>query len=158
MTNESATSPPAIPPQHSEHQQPPNPINFAPSPPQATTMNVVANSNGIASNEIDEEPSCFKYLDSKEYADKYKRYESEFKQWILAKHIYPNAVNLYEGRTTIGGETIVFNKWPCTRFYADPCISFAEGEEESLESPPTVEIPPLGLVPNGGIVSEKNSC
>ena len=33
----------------------------------------------------------FRYLDSKEYADKYKKYESEFKQWILAKHFYPNA-------------------------------------------------------------------
>ncbi|KAF8047745.1 hypothetical protein N665_2846s0003 [Sinapis alba] len=151
MTSESATSP-AIPPLHSEHQ-PPNPINSTPSPPQAT-LNVVANSNGVAFDEIEEEPSCFKYLDSKEYADKYKRYESEFKQWILAKHIYPNAVNVYEGRTTIDGETILSSKWPCTRFYADPCFSFAE--EESVESL-TAEITPVGLVPNGVVVSE-TSC
>ncbi|KAG2263588.1 hypothetical protein Bca4012_014658 [Brassica carinata] len=154
MTSESATST-AIPPQHSDHH-PPNPINFAPSSPQ-TTMNVVANSNGVAFDEIDEEPSCFKFLDSKEYADKYKRYESEFKQWVLAKHIYPNAVNLYEGRTTIDAETILSSKWPCTRFYADPCISFAEEEEESVASP-TAEITPVGLVPNGDLVSEKKSC
>ncbi|KAJ4869832.1 Uncharacterized protein Rs2_48600 [Raphanus sativus] len=145
MSNERATSP-AIPPQPSEHQ-PPNQINSAPSPPQATMNVVVANSNGVS---FDEEPSCFKYLDSREYGDKYKRYESEFKQWVLSKHIYPNAVNLYEGRTIIGGETILSSKWPCTRFYADPCISFAE-EEESLDSPPA-EIG--GLVPNGSIVSE----
>ncbi|CAG7883364.1 hypothetical protein BRARA_C04203 [Brassica rapa] len=143
MTNESATST-AIPPQHSEqHQPPPIPIN---SPP-AATMSVAANSNGVAFDETVEEPPCFKYLDSKEYADKYKKYESEFKQWILAKHFYPNAVNLYEGRTTIGGETILSSKWPCTRFYADPCVSFAQ--QESVE---------IGLVPNGAIVSEKKSC
>ncbi|CAN6912555.1 unnamed protein product [Brassica oleracea] len=151
MTNESATST-AIPPQHPEHHQPPpNPINSATSPPPAT-MSVAANSNGVAFDEAVEEPPCFKYLDSKEYADKYKKYESEFKQWILAKHFYPNAVNLYEGRTTIGGETILSSKWPCTRFYADPCVSFAQ--EESVDSL-TAEI---GLVPNGAIVSEKKIC
>ncbi|CAH8355052.1 unnamed protein product [Eruca vesicaria subsp. sativa] len=146
MTSESATSPTI--PQHSE-PQPPNPIT--PSPPQAT-INVAANSNGVAFDEIEEEPSCFKYLDSKEYGDKYKRYESEFKQWIVAKHFYPNAVNLYEGRTIIGGETILSSKWPCTRFYAAPDFSFAE--EESVDSP-TAEMTPVGLVSNGGIVSEK---
>ncbi|KAF2550628.1 hypothetical protein F2Q68_00036856 [Brassica cretica] len=152
MTKESATTSTAIPPQHSEHHQPPpNPINSATSPPP-TTMSVAANSNGVAFDETVEEPPCFKYLDGKEYADKYKKYETEFKQWILAKHFYPNAANLYEGRTTIGGETILSSKWPCTRFYADPCVSFAQ--EESVDSL-TAEI---GLVPNGAIVSEKKIC
>ncbi|KAG2238393.1 hypothetical protein Bca52824_092365 [Brassica carinata] len=170
MTNESATST-AIPPQHPEHHQPPpNPINSATSLHQLRSvlttlslsltrsvlqMSVAANSNGVAFDEAVEEPPCFKYLDSKEYADKYKKYESEFKQWILAKHFYPNAGFVYEfvrGRTTIGGETILSSKWPCTRFYADRCVSFAQ--EESVDSL-TAEI---GLVPNGAIVSEKKIC
>lgn len=47
-------------------------------------------------------------------------------------------------------------RWPCTRFYADPCFSFAEEEEESVDSL-TAEITPVGLVPNGVVVSE-TSC
>ncbi|ESQ31847.1 hypothetical protein EUTSA_v10004975mg [Eutrema salsugineum] len=187
MTSEIATSP-AIPPppeKHSEHQPlPQKPVNSAPisavppSSPQATTE-VVANSNGVVSDQVIdeiEEPSYFKYLDSKGYAEKYRKYESDFKQMLLAKYFSgrdPNGANLFEERTTIDGETIMSSKWPCTRFYADPDISYPDPvqcldeeeqeqeeqeEEEEIVDSATAEITP-GEISNGGIVLEKkNSC
>ncbi|CAH2044109.1 unnamed protein product [Thlaspi arvense] len=180
MTSERAMSP-AIPPpqsQHSEHQSLPQkpvipaPISAAPPSSPRTTTEVVANSNGVVSDQVIdeiEEPSYFKYLDSKECADKYRRYESDFKQMLLSTYFSgkdPNGANIFEERTTIDGETIMSSRWPCTRYYADPDISFPdpvqgpdeeEEEEESADSA-TAEIAP-GEISNGGIVSEKkNSC
>ncbi|CAN8252047.1 unnamed protein product [Cochlearia groenlandica] len=181
MTSESAATSPATPPpqyQHSDHNTlPQNQLSSKtiPSPSQAT-MHPVANSNGVLLSHqfIDEieEPSYFKYLDSNEYAVKYQSYESDFKHMILAKYLSgtdPNGVNIYEERTIFEGETIMSSKWPCTRFYADPDISFAKpvqcleeeedvdegaGEEENVD-PASAEISP-GQIPNGGIVLAKN--
>ncbi|KFK27844.1 hypothetical protein AALP_AA8G437300 [Arabis alpina] len=176
MTTETTTTSPAIPPPH-EHHSDHQPLNsdpiFAPLSPPRLTVDDFLNSNGILTdqpiNEIEEEPSHYKYLDTEEYADKYRRYESEFKQYLLAK--YFSGVEIFEESTVIGGETIRSSKWPCTRCYADPDYSIAdplqcldeqveeeeeeEGEEDSVESA-SAEITP-GEISNGGIVPEKNT-
>uniref|UniRef100_A0A1J3HWW6 Uncharacterized protein n=1 Tax=Noccaea caerulescens TaxID=107243 RepID=A0A1J3HWW6_NOCCA len=188
MTSEMATSPAAIP-SPAEHQplpqNPPNsgPISAVPPfSPQAMTEGF-ANSVGVVShqviNEI-EEPSYYKYLDSIEYADKYRRYEYEFKQMLMAKYFSgrdPNEVDLFEERTTIGDETIKSSKWPCTRWYADEDVSYVEPvqcldeeeeeeeegedeeeqEEEESRDMASAELISPGEISNGGIVSEKNS-
>ncbi|XP_018438109.1 uncharacterized protein LOC108810494 isoform X2 [Raphanus sativus] len=79
--------------------------------------------------------------------DKYRRYESEFKQFLVAKYF----LNVYEERTIIYGETIMSSKWPCTCFYADSCLDQVDEEEESKDSA-TAEI-----TSNVDIVTEK-SC
>ncbi|CAA7023487.1 unnamed protein product [Microthlaspi erraticum] len=152
MTSENATSPTAIPSPEEHNSPPPQdslnsvPISAVPPfSPQATTEGF-ANSAGVVSNQtVDEieEPSYYKYLDSKEYGDKYKRYLSEFKQYLMAKYFSgrdPNGVNLFQETTTIDGETIKSSKWPCTRWYAgedvscvDPVQCLDEEEEDEVE-------------------------
>ncbi|CAH8261836.1 unnamed protein product [Arabidopsis lyrata] len=150
MTSESATSPAIRPPQ--VEQPPPHEIPVIselisaapPSPaPQITRMDIV-NSNGILTDQlVDEEPSFYKYLDSDEYAEKYRRYEADFRKYLMDKHF--SQVDEYEETTTIDGETICSSVWPCARWYADPDASFLdppqciEEEEDEVEEMEEVE-------------------
>ncbi|EFH38905.1 hypothetical protein ARALYDRAFT_359469 [Arabidopsis lyrata subsp. lyrata] len=150
MTSESATSPAIRPPQ--VEQPPPHEIPVIselisaapPSPaPQITMMDIV-NSNGILTDQlVDEEPSFYKYLDSDEYAEKYRRYEADFRKYLMDKHF--SQVDEYEETTTIDGETICSSVWPCARWYADPDASFLdppqciEEEEDEVEEMEEVE-------------------
>ncbi|VVB17535.1 unnamed protein product [Arabis nemorensis] len=117
MTSETATSPAIRPPQehHSDHQPLPHILVLPLSPPRLTVEDIL-NSNGILTDQpIDEieEPSHYKYLDTKEYAYKYRRYESEFKQFLMAKYFSgkdPNGVDIFEDNTIIDGETIMSSK------------------------------------------------
>ncbi|CAH8261837.1 unnamed protein product, partial [Arabidopsis lyrata] len=149
-TSESATSPAIRPPQ--VEQPPPHEIPVIselisaapPSPaPQITMMDIV-NSNGILTDQlVDEEPSFYKYLDSDEYAEKYRRYEADFRKYLMDKHF--SQVDEYEETTTIDGETICSSVWPCARWYADPDASFLdppqciEEEEDEVEEMEEVE-------------------
>ncbi|XP_020889025.1 uncharacterized protein LOC9319676 [Arabidopsis lyrata subsp. lyrata] len=163
MTSESATSPAIRPPQ--VEQPPPHEIPVIselisaapPSPaPQITMMDIV-NSNGILTDQlVDEEPSFtsnfafmnfenfhYLYLDSDEYAEKYRRYEADFRKYLMDKHF--SEVDEYEETTTIDGETICSSVWPCARWYADPDASFLdppqciEEEEDEVEEMEEVE-------------------
>ncbi|CAL9244414.1 unnamed protein product [Arabidopsis halleri] len=145
-TSESATSPAIRPPQ--VEQPPPHEIPviseliFAapPSPaPQITMMDIV-NSNGILTDQlVVEEPSFYKYLDSDEYAEKYQRYEADFRKYLMDKHF--SEVDEYEETTTIDGETICSSVWPCARWYADPDASFLDPPQciDELEEMEEVE-------------------
>ncbi|KAG7538707.1 hypothetical protein ISN44_As13g024480 [Arabidopsis suecica] len=105
----------------------------------------IVNSNGILTDQlIDEEPSFYKYLDSEEYAEKYRRYEADFRKYLMDKHF--SEVDEYEETTTIDGETICSSVWPCARWYADPDASFVdppqciEEEEEDEEEEEVGEV------------------
>ncbi|CAL9222359.1 unnamed protein product, partial [Arabidopsis halleri] len=141
VTSESATSPAIRPPQ--VEQPPPHEIPVISPAPQITMMDIV-NSNGILTDQlVDEEPSFYNYLDSDEYAEKYRRYEADFRKYLMDKHF--SEVDEYEETTTIDGETICSSVWPCARWYADPDASFLdppqciEEEEDEVEEMEEVE-------------------
>ncbi|CAH8280376.1 unnamed protein product [Arabidopsis lyrata] len=113
--------------------------------PTILQMMDIVNSNRILTDQlVVEEPSFYKYLDSDEYAEKYRRYEADFRKYLMDKHF--SQVDEYEETTTIDGETICSSVWPCARWYADPDASFLdppqcieEEEEDEVEEMEEVE-------------------
>ncbi|XP_010546229.1 PREDICTED: uncharacterized protein LOC104818362 isoform X3 [Tarenaya hassleriana] len=82
----------------------------ASSPQQAVTE--LSSRNGVADRLSDEIPELpqFSVLDSKAYADKYRKYESEYTQMLMAKYFSVKNIyggNIFEEKTMIGGETIM---------------------------------------------------
>ncbi|XP_010546228.1 PREDICTED: uncharacterized protein LOC104818362 isoform X2 [Tarenaya hassleriana] len=128
----------------------------ASSPQQATEL---SSRNGVADRLSDEIPELpqFSVLDSKAYADKYRKYESEYTQMLMAKYFSVKNIyggNIFEEKTMIGGETIMSSRWPCTRSYAQPMQCFHEqNNKDSAYS----DKPP-GEISNGDVQSEKNKC
>ncbi|XP_006281059.2 proline-, glutamic acid- and leucine-rich protein 1 [Capsella rubella] len=144
MTSESATSP-AIPPPPEHQPLPqnsvyPETVPAAPPspPPPQITMEDIVNSNGILTDQLNEEdPSFYKYLESEEYAEKYRRYEDNFKQYIVDK--YFSGDDMYEERTTIDGETIYSSKWPSLYSFSDSDDSFVDPVQCIIEDEEKVE-------------------
>ncbi|XP_010522327.1 PREDICTED: uncharacterized protein LOC104800981 [Tarenaya hassleriana] len=113
--------------------------------------------NGVADRLPDEIPNLphFDVLDGKEYAEKYRKYESEYTQMLLAKYFSGKNIyggNIFEEKTMIGGETIMSSRWPCTRSYAQPTQFFHEqnnkGSAFSEKNPSEIS--------NGFVQSGKN--
>ncbi|XP_038687247.1 uncharacterized protein LOC119986668 isoform X2 [Tripterygium wilfordii] len=129
-------------------QPPPNASNLENSatqptlttPPQGNVKVDVASRNGLPTA-IDKKPETaqhFEFLDGEDYIEKYSKYESDYTRRLMAK--YFSEKNLYGGNTfeekmTIDEEAILSSRWPGTRSFADPVLSFEEQSSGDSTSP-----------------------
>lgn len=89
-------------------------------------VNDVVTDNGVFDayeKKADVVPSHFQILESKEYNEKFEKYEAEYAQRLMSKYFSKNNIygdNIFDEKTTIDDETIMSSRWPCTRSFADP--------------------------------------
>ncbi|GFP83413.1 hypothetical protein PHJA_000484700 [Phtheirospermum japonicum] len=62
-------------------------------------------------------------MDSKEHIEKFKRYEAEFKQYLMSKYFSDKTIsggNIFDVKMNIDGQTITASRLPPYQSYLDP--------------------------------------
>ncbi|WCJ35783.1 hypothetical protein M5689_017017 [Euphorbia peplus] len=73
--------------------------------------------------------SHFRILGSAENMEKYRKYEAEYTRRLMGKYFSKKNLygdNIFDGKMTIEGQTIMSSRWPSTRTFADPVKCFEE--------------------------------
>ncbi|KAH7519098.1 hypothetical protein ACOSP7_026057 [Xanthoceras sorbifolium] len=118
----------------------------------------VTTDNGVfdvSEKKADVVPSHFQVLESKEYIEKFQKYEADYTRRLLSKYFSKNDVhggNIFDEKTTIDGETIMSSRWPGTRSFADP-LQVLE-DQSSSNSSSTAETP--NNISNGNHTPKKS--
>ncbi|KAK0586591.1 hypothetical protein LWI29_009266 [Acer saccharum] len=105
----------------------------------------VATNNGVfdvSEKKAEVVPSHIQVLESKEYVEKFEKYEADYTRRLMSKYFSKNNVNggnIFDEKTTIDGETIMSSRLPFTRSFADPLQ--ASVDQSSSTSSSTTEIP-----------------
>ncbi|KAL6548275.1 hypothetical protein OROGR_008696 [Orobanche gracilis] len=79
--------------------------------------------------------------DSKEHIEKFKRYEAEFKQYLMSKYFSDKTIyggNIFDVKMNIDGQTITASRAPPYQSYLDPATF---NELISKEAGPSAENP-----------------
>ncbi|KAL8481063.1 hypothetical protein ACS0TY_027010 [Phlomoides rotata] len=82
-------------------------------------------------------------MDSKEDTEKFKRYEAEFKQYLMSKYFSDKTVfggNIFDVKMNIDGQTIAASRLPPYQSYLDPASfhkMISKGSSSSAETPTT---------------------
>ncbi|KAL6522786.1 hypothetical protein OROHE_016633 [Orobanche hederae] len=80
-------------------------------------------------------------MDSKEHIEKFKRYEAEFKQYLMSKYFSDKTIyggNIFDVKMNIDGQTITASRAPPYQSYLDPATF---NELISKEPCPSAENP-----------------
>ncbi|KAB1201640.1 hypothetical protein CJ030_MR5G011896 [Morella rubra] len=141
----SSSPPPSSPPSASNSE------NSATSPTASHSQKPQveeATHDGGALNVDEEKPDLtehFEYLDSKEYAERFKKYEADYTCRLMAKYFSKKTLyggDIFDKEMTIDDEIIKSSRWPCTRSYADPLQGLEDhrssGSGYSDESPTSI--------------------
>ncbi|GER52230.1 zinc finger C-x8-C-x5-C-x3-H type family protein [Striga asiatica] len=88
-------------------------------------------------------------LDSKEHVEKFKRYEAEFRQYLMSKYFSDKTIsggNIFDVKMNIDGHTITASRLPPYQSYLDPATFH---ELISKEVGPSAETPSSTSTSNG---------
>ncbi|KAK4851175.1 hypothetical protein QYF36_012963 [Acer negundo] len=105
----------------------------------------VATNNGVfdvSEKKAEVVPSHLQVLESKEYLEKFEKYEANYTRRLMSKYFSKNDVNggnIFDEKTTIDGETIMSSRLPFTRSFADPLQALVD--QSSSTSSSTTETP-----------------
>lgn len=148
----SSASAPASPPSASHSQ------NSATQPSPRKHLAEAATNNDGLFNAEEKKPDLsdqFEDFDNFNSSEKYKKYESDYAQRLMAKYFSKKNLyggNIFEENTTIDDEIIKSSKWPCTRSFADPL----QGFEDHRSSCSTSAMESHSAISNGKHAVKKN--
>ncbi|KAI3469836.1 hypothetical protein Pfo_026499 [Paulownia fortunei] len=97
------------------------------------------------SKEVKKEPieEPIDIMDSKEHIEKFKKYEAEFKQYLMSKYFSDKTIfggNIFDVKMNIDGQTITASRLPPYQSYLDPATFdelISKGSSSSAETPTT---------------------
>ncbi|KAK3026851.1 hypothetical protein RJ639_042351 [Escallonia herrerae] len=75
-------------------------------------------------------------MDSKEYIERFKKYEAEYTRRLKAKYFSDKDIyggDIFDQKITIDSHTIKASRWPATKSYADPA-SFEDQSNDGSAS------------------------
>ncbi|CAA0817455.1 Unknown protein [Striga hermonthica] len=84
-------------------------------------------------------------MDSKEHIEKFKRYEAEFRQYLMSKYFSDKTIsggNIFDVKMNIDGHTITASRLPPYQSYLDPATFH---ELISKEVGPSAETPSTSI-------------
>ncbi|KAH6790843.1 hypothetical protein C2S51_005849 [Perilla frutescens var. frutescens] len=82
-------------------------------------------------------------MDNKEHIEKFKKYEAEFKQYLMSKYFSDKTIfggNIFDVKMNIDGQTITASRLPPYQSYLDPATfdeMISKGSSSSAETPAT---------------------
>ncbi|KAH6774192.1 hypothetical protein C2S51_012596 [Perilla frutescens var. frutescens] len=82
-------------------------------------------------------------MDNKEHVEKFKKYEAEFKQYLMSKYFSDKTIfggNIFDVKMNIDGQTITASRLPPYQSYLDPATfdeMISKGSSSSAETPAT---------------------
>ncbi|XP_030937260.1 uncharacterized protein LOC115962547 isoform X1 [Quercus lobata] len=144
MANVPSSSPPTptSPPSASNSENSATSPTTSLTPPNPLHLQVVDEGptpNNGSLNVDDKKPDFphqhFKFLDSTDYIEKFKKYEADYTFRLMAKYFSKKNLyggNIFDGNMKIDDEVIKSSRWPCTRSYANPVQGF---EDQSSSIP-----------------------
>ncbi|KAK6138765.1 hypothetical protein DH2020_027493 [Rehmannia glutinosa] len=97
------------------------------------------------SKEVKKEPiqEPIDIMDSKEHIEKFKRYEAEFRQYLMSKYFSDKTIfggNIFDVKMNIDGQTITASRLPPYQSYLDPATFnelISKESNSSAETPTT---------------------
>ncbi|KAL0388346.1 UNVERIFIED_CONTAM: hypothetical protein Sradi_2716400 [Sesamum radiatum] len=95
------------------------------------------------SKEVKREPveESIYIMDSKEHIEKFKRYEAEFKQYLMSKYFSDKTIfggNIFDVKMNIDGQNITASRLPLYQSYLDPATfdeMISKGSSSTAETP-----------------------